>query len=275
MKKTILIIALTLTCCCACVGMNPYVQNTQKMAQESLEKMKRVNPSESSSALGINIDKDRLILAMDSNAEKYGFKLGDKIIAVNNQEVNNQEDVVRLMRMTKVGDDITLRILRNYSSLDIPAKTVDGKREQELFINTVEAMRDGNWKLCIEDARSLINTKEISQNYGLLYNCVACERITARRRPDVYEARILYDNWRLAIKEASINPRGLDSIRSGVIQNIDWLNNNGFSSFGSDLQRLLDGAERPNQTQNTSTNSTNANAPKKVESPPLDLFSPF
>lgn len=34
-------------------------------------------------------------------------------------------------------------------------------------------------------------------------------------------------------------------------------------------------ASPPNPTQNTLTNSTNTNSPKKVETPPLDLFSPF
>jgi bifunctional DNA-binding transcriptional regulator/antitoxin component of YhaV-PrlF toxin-antitoxin module len=224
--------------------MNPYVQNQQKMAQESLGKMKRLNSFVSSAKIGIGITKNCVIFHASSYAEKFGLKPGDKIIAINNEEINKQEDIIRLIRMNKVGDSVTLRILRNNSDLDITAKTYDGKREDDLLKSTYEAIVDGNWKLCIQEARSLIDNDKSLLNYDLLLQCLSCERITKKRRPNNDEATLVYDAGRIAIKELAYDPLLFDSIRSSIISKVDWLNRNDFKALGNDLQKLFDEADR-------------------------------
>ena len=65
-----------------------------------------------------------MIKMLKKNAEKYGFKAGDKIIGFNNREVANGAELEKEMKKAKIGDEVTLRVLRQNSELDIIAKTI-------------------------------------------------------------------------------------------------------------------------------------------------------
>jgi serine protease Do len=56
-----------------------------------------------------------------SSGERAGLQIGDVILEVDNQKINAPKDIIRVIDegLYKVGDNVTLTILRENNSIDI------------------------------------------------------------------------------------------------------------------------------------------------------------
>jgi S1-C subfamily serine protease len=56
-----------------------------------------------------------------SSGERAGLQIGDVILAVDNRKINSPKDIIRVIDegLHKVGDNVTLTILRESNSIDI------------------------------------------------------------------------------------------------------------------------------------------------------------
>jgi S1-C subfamily serine protease len=70
-----------------------------------------------------------------SGAEKGGVKVGDVVMAVNGQPVRSMDDLVLLIRRTKVGETVTLKVNRKGQSLEI--KVVVGNKPANIDTRSV------------------------------------------------------------------------------------------------------------------------------------------
>ncbi len=93
-----------------------------------------IRPAEDALARRIGVRAGALLLEVnpDGAAEKAGLRgtkrlpdgeveLGDIIISVNDEPVARSADLIRLLSKRKVGDSVTLKVLRNGQTLDIQA----------------------------------------------------------------------------------------------------------------------------------------------------------
>lgn len=71
-----------------------------------------------------------------SIADSLGFQLNDKIIAINNKPVNNWEDVTKDIYLSLMGQNLSVKILRNgkTETLNIPSKKIPTDDSNGLFL---------------------------------------------------------------------------------------------------------------------------------------------
>lgn len=51
--------------------------------------------------LGLSFDKNLYIVKIEKKAEKYGLKLGDKLLQINQKEITNEEDILKTISQSK------------------------------------------------------------------------------------------------------------------------------------------------------------------------------
>lgn len=75
-------------------------------------------------------------VASNSKADSLGFKQGDKIISVNNKEINNWEQLRTEIFITTLGEDLNLQIQRDNSIiyLFVARKDIPDDETQNLFL---------------------------------------------------------------------------------------------------------------------------------------------
>lgn len=75
-------------------------------------------------------------VAPHSIADSLGFKLNDKIIAINNKPVNNWEDVTKDIYLSLMGQNLSVKILRNGKTeiINIPSKRIPTDENNGLFL---------------------------------------------------------------------------------------------------------------------------------------------
>jgi len=71
-----------------------------------------------------------------SIADSLGFKLNDKIIAINNKPVNNWEDVTKDIYLSLMGQNLSVKILRKgkTETINIPSKKIPTDDSNGLFL---------------------------------------------------------------------------------------------------------------------------------------------
>ena len=75
-------------------------------------------------------------VAPNSAVDSIGFKIGDKITAINGKEVHNWEDVSTDILITSLGQNLNINILRNGQpvTLEIPRKKIPVDKNGGLFL---------------------------------------------------------------------------------------------------------------------------------------------
>jgi S1-C subfamily serine protease len=246
MKKKLLLLILLVSIVGACATENEKIRSIRKDAKEALNKDYKDKPTESYARVGFR-QKNLTVYTVDNNAIKYGLKPGDKIIALNGQQVKNYDEYSKIIKSVKIGDEVTLRVQRNYSELDIVAKTIDGKPYVDSWGKILKFTKNGDWQECIDESNKMI------LEYGNLYefqsiksNCLYCifSSNGSANLSDV--ANATYVRERLLIKEASYVPGEVERIRSNVLGTVDWLSRIGFRAYATDLIKYLDDATELN-----------------------------
>jgi serine protease Do len=92
------------------------------------------------SKFGLSTDKGALILrenipicpgcepiVPESPAAKAGLKEGDVIMAYNDTEISDKHGIEEMLDQSKIGDEITLKILREKKELSVPVKLEERK----------------------------------------------------------------------------------------------------------------------------------------------------
>ncbi|MCD6433710.1 MAG: PDZ domain-containing protein [Sulfurimonas sp.] len=51
--------------------------------------------------LGLSFDKNLYIVKIEKKAQKYGLKLGDKLLQINQKEITNEEEILKIILQTK------------------------------------------------------------------------------------------------------------------------------------------------------------------------------
>lgn len=59
------------------------------------------------------------------NAEKAGFKAGDKIVSLNGDKIANSDDLIKKVRACKIGDTVTVVVMRSGQEIKIKTKLED------------------------------------------------------------------------------------------------------------------------------------------------------
>jgi serine protease Do len=96
-------------------------------------------------------------------AEKAGIASGDVIVMFNSQPVSGAKDLSRIVAATPVGENVTVRVMRNGKTLDIQAKV--GEMEEE---GTTAAAADASHKTLGVSVQNL--TPQIAAELGLKKN---------------------------------------------------------------------------------------------------------
>ena len=85
-----------------------------------------------------NLDGEGVYVAQvtGDNAQKAGFKQGDKIIKFNGKEVEGSEDLIKRVRECKIGDTVTVEVSRDGQKISIKTKleeqiTTDSSKQQQ------------------------------------------------------------------------------------------------------------------------------------------------
>ena len=227
-----------------------HVKHNYGLALERINK--NTPPSGPFSIIGVNYFFDGIIYNVHKNAKGCGLEPGDKIISLNGTEFPNMEEMLKYIQRQKIGGEITIRVIRDGYEKDIVAKTFDGRPLRNKLIRAYEAARDDRWNECINVADSLAIDcgGAYSELLFLKLFCINCKRKGSRSdQPDLREASLCYEAWRLRIQEASYHPGGVDQIKSGVLHDIKTLNRIGQCQYANDLKRLLD--EASNRTETT------------------------
>jgi S1-C subfamily serine protease len=77
--------------------------------------------------LGVFFDKETSDLKVteikeDGPAEKAGLKVGDEIVAIDDTKLSERKDLFALLQKKKVGDEITVEVLRDGSTVKLSLK---------------------------------------------------------------------------------------------------------------------------------------------------------
>ena len=112
--------------------LSPYDEETRKLVEELLEygyvrgrvelKISLVDINSMQSAFMHGLTQTGIYVSevqKDSNAEKAGLQVGDKITAINSTPVSTTEEIQNILSDLKVGDQITITVQRNNETLDI------------------------------------------------------------------------------------------------------------------------------------------------------------
>jgi len=62
----------------------------------------------------------------NSSAKKAGLLPNDVIIAINNKEVKHFQDLQHIVGLTKVGETLNVRIIRDGVTKEVPVRIVKG-----------------------------------------------------------------------------------------------------------------------------------------------------
>ena len=247
MRKIILTIILS-SIVSGCV-INQYVIDKQKWAQKQIEENHKRRENNSRARIGFQCSDDLIVFVVYNNAKKYGLELGDKIIAVNGQNVSNMEEYLNQMSKIGIGDNVNIRIVRNSSENEIAAKTIDTKSFFDSEGKIYKYLNEGQWQLCLNEIDELI-AREGSSFYlmNLRVTCMDCMRMANYRSVRQNDAIIAYEAGRLLVKEAFYHPKGVESVRSNVLYVADFLSKNGFNLYAYDLKEILDKTSSRNST---------------------------
>ncbi len=135
------------------------------------------------------VDKGVLVSQVmeDGPAKKAGIKSGDIIVAVNGKEVEDINDLQKLIMRNPPGTEVTVTVVRNGKRIDIKVKTVP-------------------W----EETVSVENMEEMEAKYGLIVQDITPEMVEKYRIP-----KIPYGVFVYGVKYGSVADEA--GLRSGDI----------------------------------------------------------
>ncbi|ACO04848.1 MAG TPA: Do family serine endopeptidase [Persephonella sp.] len=135
------------------------------------------------------VDKGVLVSQVmeDGPAKKAGIKSGDIIVAVNGKEVEDINDLQKLIMRNPPGTEVTVTVIRNGRKIDIKVKTVP-------------------W----EETVSVENMEEMEAKYGLIVQDITPEMVEKYRIP-----KIPYGVFVYGVKYGSVADEA--GLRSGDI----------------------------------------------------------
>lgn len=194
--------------------------------------------------VGFAYSKTTLLLKVVSPyASIAGLLPGDKLKAINGEQVLTGEDVLSKIDKKRAGDSIKVAVERNQKIIEVEAVCKDGNKMQQGLTEIFIAEGQGKWDECISKSYDAEQEWGKSSNLsGIRLDCAEKKRLEDNRMPNVYSAELVYEYRRRMIAEAVNSQDDLESIRSDVLKARSWLESNNFNAFADDLSKQWEAA---------------------------------
>jgi len=151
------------------------LKKSGKISRGRLDIAIQENTKELSEAL--NLDKDYGVLVVDvkvgGSGDKAGLKRGDLIIEFNDKKVLNSRKLQLFVAETQVGDEITLKVIRDTKNIELKAiiaEVIDDK-EEKLEVNDKLSKNINNQNLLEKSGVIFTNlTEDLKNRFNLNKN---------------------------------------------------------------------------------------------------------
>jgi len=194
--------------------------------------------------IGFEYSNPNLLLKVISPyARIAGLLPGDKLIAINGEQVLTGKDVSSKIAKKKAGDRIKIAVKRNQQTIEVEAVCRDSNKMQQGLTEIFIAEGQGKWDECISKSYEAEQEWGKSSNLsGIRLDCAEKKRLEDNRMPNLYSAELFYEYRRRMIAEAVYSQEDLELIRSDVLRARSWLESNNFHAFADDLSKQWDTA---------------------------------
>jgi S1-C subfamily serine protease len=182
--------------------------------------------------------------------ERYGIVPGDRILRVNGQDFEPEapgEVFAEWERTHRSGDEVSITVQRSSRLQTLTITCGEGQRYATPVLRAVEAATNGEWQACIDNVNAAIAIAgRLSWLTGYALRCLNAQGQSTGWKSNELRwawARMAYLYGTELVKEAG-HLGSLNEVRGEVLTVLQSLEAAGFTRFASDLEQILDSAQR-------------------------------
>lgn len=232
MRLTVL--ALALAAVFSCATQTPYHRVFSQQAAEHLA------IAFNACRIGVHLTVSGHIVGVSSR-QQGDLQDGDLVQSIDGFPPRPDQSAANL-RSRSVGEPVVVVVERHGRTMDIETTCIDREESRKV----AAAASRGDWQECYRAVSHLEAMEGATSDAASLR--LACYRASLSEDGKPYgglsHAKLGYEYARRLIKESRFSADDLAGNRGTVLSQIDWLKENGHSSFASDVRAQLDSASQ-------------------------------
>lgn len=188
--------------------------------------------------IGVRPDAANVIMAVGLKAKACGMLPGDKIVAVDGTPTPYWAQAKAKIRQRRVGETVTLRVLRNGDPIDLQCSCADVGEALLMVADALYEAYQGNWLECvakIDRVQQEFGPSSLAQN--VLLDCYRYYLTSERKGPDSYYAGAVQQMVLLKIEDTAHSKEALKSIEPWLRSQSDWLRNSNQPQLADEVDK--------------------------------------
>jgi len=192
------------------------------------------------------------IFVISPTAEATGLRLGDRITAVDGERISSLREARGALSRTGSRSH-RVDVDRTGETITVDVPCVDEAPRWTATRRVFETAARGDWDGCLAAVNDAQRADGTARSLWARWRgrCVEAKNRLQNRPPDIWEAQLHYEFFRLRIREASYVPGSLDGIRGQILAGVTVLRQWGYTSLASDLEQLMERAVKGNVAEAT------------------------